>query len=30
MFERARFERIVETAGRTGRKPRWLMRLELT
>lgn len=30
MFEQAGFERVVETAARSARLPRWLMRLELT
>ncbi len=29
MFERAGFERVVETAARSGGKPRWVMRREL-
>jgi hypothetical protein len=30
MFERAGFERVLETAARSDRRPRWLMRLNLT
>jgi len=29
MFERAGFERVVETAARSAGRPRWLMRLDL-
>lgn len=29
MFERAGFERVVETSARSAGRPRWLMRLEL-
>ncbi len=29
MFERAGFRRVVETAARSDRRPRWLMRLDL-
>lgn len=30
MFEAAGFTRVLETAARSGRRPRWLMRLDLT